>query len=226
MELNADVSRRAIVHAGQHEWVPSPMAGVHRRMLERIGEEVARATSIVRYAKGSSFSAHTHGGGEEFFVLEGTFEDEHGAYPAGTYVRNPPGTTHTPGASDGCTILVKLWQFDPQDRNQFSIDTTRRPFATDPARADVEIMTLHEDAHETVRLERYAPGAQVPLAAPGGVELLVLDGGFTLDGEGFSPQSWLRLPPGDGVTVTAGSDGARVWMKRDHLAAPLRTPPA
>ena len=118
MELNADFSKRVVVHAAQEPWVASPMPGVDRRMLDRIGDEVARATSIVRYAPGSAFSAHTHTGGEEFLVLEGVFQDEHGDYPAGTYVRNPPTSSHTPGAADGCTIFVKLWQFDLADRTE------------------------------------------------------------------------------------------------------------
>ena len=84
MELNADFSQRVVVHAARLAWVPSPIAGVERRMLDRIGDEVARATSIVRYAPHSHFSAHTHGGGEEFFVLEGVFQDEHGDFPAGS----------------------------------------------------------------------------------------------------------------------------------------------
>ncbi|GAL13613.1 hypothetical protein JCM19233_4618 [Vibrio astriarenae] len=51
--------------------------------LDRVGGEVARATSIVRYKPNSAFSPHTHDGGEEFFVLEGVFSDEHGDYPQG-----------------------------------------------------------------------------------------------------------------------------------------------
>ena len=99
MELHADFSRRVAVHAARLPWVASPMAGVERRMLDRIGDEVARATSIVRYAPGSHFSSHTHGGGEEFLVLEGVFEDEYGEFPAGSYVRNPPTSRHTPGSA-------------------------------------------------------------------------------------------------------------------------------
>jgi len=101
MELNADFSRRVVVHAARLSWVPSPIAGVDRRMLDRIGDEVARATSIVRYAPGSRFSPHTHGGGEEFLVLEGVFQDEHGEFSAGSYIRNPPTTRHTPGSAPG-----------------------------------------------------------------------------------------------------------------------------
>ena len=105
MDLNADFTKRVVVHAATLDWKPSPMPGVERRMLYRIGEEVARATSIVRYAPESQFSPHVHGGGEEFLVLEGVFQDEHGDFPEGSYVRNPPQSRHTPGravGSGGC----------------------------------------------------------------------------------------------------------------------------
>ncbi len=128
VELNADFSQRAAVHAARLSWTPSPIAGVDRRMLDRIGDEVARATSIVRYAPNSHFSAHTHGGGEEFLVLDGVFQDEHGDFPAGCYIRNPPTSSHTPGSAQGCTIFVKLWQFDPADRTHVRIDTGRMSF--------------------------------------------------------------------------------------------------
>src|SRR5688572_30669720 len=123
MEINADFSQRIVVHAARLPWVPSPMAGVERRMLDRIGDEVARATSIVRYAPGSHFSPHTHGGGEEFLVLEGVFQDEHGDFPTGSYIRNPPTSRHTPRSAPGCVLFVKLWQFDPADRQQVAIST-------------------------------------------------------------------------------------------------------
>jgi anti-sigma factor ChrR (cupin superfamily) len=125
MELNADFSKRAVVHGAQTDWVASPMKGVDRRMLDRIGDEVARATSIVRYAPGSHFSSHVHTGGEEFLVIDGVFSDEHGDFPAGSYIRNPPESSHTPGSEPGCTILVKLWQFDLADRTHVRIDTNK-----------------------------------------------------------------------------------------------------
>ena len=96
MDINADFSRGIVIHGATMPWVDSPAAGVQRRMLDRIGDEVARATTIVRYAPGSQFTAHTHGGGEEFIVLEGVFQDENGDYPIGTYIRNPPTSRHTP----------------------------------------------------------------------------------------------------------------------------------
>ena len=217
MRLNADFNARASAHAGPSDWVASPMPGVERRMLDRIGEEVARATSIVRYAPGSAFSPHTHGGGEEFFVLDGTFQDGEGDYPAGFYVRNPPTSRHQPGAPGGCTILVKLHQFDPADRRSVRVDT--RDLAPKPAegRAGVFVVPLFADAREKVRLEVWEPGASVRLAAHRGLELFVLDGSFSEGGERFARWSWLRLPPEADLVAQAGPEGARLFVKSDHL---------
>ena len=218
MKLNADFSARAVVHAAQVPWVPSPMRGVERRMLERIGEEVARATSIVRYAPHSHFSAHRHGGGEEFLVLDGVFEDEHGQYPPGSYIRNPPTSAHTPGSTPGCVLFVKLWQFAPEDRTHVRIDAGKMPFLRVGDRAAVELLPLFEDADEYVRLERWAPGARISLESPGGIEVLVLEGSFDEGGERFEPQSWLRIPVGSALAAHAGPAGCKVWMKTGHLA--------
>jgi hypothetical protein len=193
-------------------------------MLDRIGDEVARATSIVRYAPHSRFSSHTHGGGEEFLVLDGVFQDEHGDYPAGAYVRNPPTSSHTPSSEPGCTIFVKLWQFDPEDRTPVRIDTSGLSFASAPDLPGVEFALLYESAWELVLLERWAPGANVAVPLPGGIELLVLDGTFTEGGEEFTGLSWLRLPAGARLQATAGPAGCRVWVKSAHLAREPRLP--
>jgi anti-sigma factor ChrR (cupin superfamily) len=217
MEINADFSRRAVVHAAQMPWVPSPMAGVERRMLDRIGDEVARATSIVRYAAGSRFSPHTHGGGEEFLVLDGVFQDEHGNFPAGSYVRNPPTSQHTPSSALGCVLFVKLWQFDPADRKDVKLNTAAMTYAAAASRPGVELVRLFHDGDEDVRLERWMAGATITLDVRGGAELLVLDGGFDQAGERFEPLSWLRLPVGSVLQATAGPQGCRIWMKTGHL---------
>ncbi|MEM0946753.1 MAG: cupin domain-containing protein [Pseudomonadota bacterium] len=208
MKVNADFSQRVLVRFADTDWVASPMPGVDRKMLDRIGAEVARATSIVRYAPGSAFSAHTHDGGEEFLVLDGTFVDEHGAFPTGTYVRNPPTTRHTPSAPDGATILVKLHQFDPADRKQMRIDTT----ASDQARRP-----LFSDEAEDVRIEAWDRNETVILDASGGLELFVLEGDLREGGDGLARWDWLRLPPGTKATAQAGAQGAKVWIKSGHL---------
>ena len=218
MELNADFSQRAVVHAARLSWSPSPVVGVERRMLDRIGDEVARATSIVRYAPDSQFSPHTHGGGEEFLVLEGVFQDEHGDYPAGSYVRNPPASSHRPGSQMGCVIFVKLWQFAPDDRAHVHIDTGKSSFLPAAGRTGVEVMPLFKDAREDVRLERWAPEADIEMAAPGGIEVLVLEGDFNDGAEDFAIHSWLRLPPAATLRAKVGTKGCRLWMKSGHLA--------
>lgn len=217
MKVNADFSVRATMHADRESWIPSPMPGVARKMLDRIGVEVARATSIVRYDPGSSFSPHAHDGGEEFLVLDGIFQDEHGDYPAGSYVRNPPGSRHRPRSAPGCTIFVKLWQFAPQDQAHLVVDTgalTLRPLA---GRLGVTGRLIHEDANECVRMEHWASGATVAMTPQGGLEILCLDGEFEEKGETFSHWSWLRLPAGVPLSARAGTKGCRVWLKEGHL---------
>ena len=221
MEINADFSERVAIHSEQLEWQQSPMKGVERRMLDRIGGEVARATSIVRYAPGSQFSAHTHTGGEEFIVLDGVFQDEHGDFPVGTYVRNPPTTSHTPGSDEGCTIFVKLWQFDMDDRTQF------RKTMADELTAPVDGVAtaiLHEDAREVVSYSHLDAGAAFLSDADGGIELLVIDGSIDVDGDTLSKNAWLRMPEGARLSAIAGADGAKIWMKTGHL--PFAKPPA
>lgn len=216
MDLNADFSQRVVVHSDTIDWQPSPIEGVDRRMLDRIGDEVARATTIVRYAPGSRFSAHTHTGGEEFIVLDGVFQDEHGDYPAGTYVRNPPTTSHTPGSKAGCTIFVKLWQFDMDDRQQITIDTTTQ--TPRPVRAGVSEIPLFEDAQERVRIELWEPNVAVTQAGHNGFEALVVEGSFIEGDEVFAVNSWLRLPPHTPLNAVSGPEGARLWVKSGHLA--------
>ena len=217
MELHSDFDKQAIVHAAEQPWVPSPAAGVNRRMLDRIGDEIARATTIVRFDAGSIFDPHTHGGGEEFLVLEGVFQDEHGDYPAGTYIRNPPTSRHTPRSDDGCTILVKLWQFDPEDRTFVVQDGRHVEAFKDPSRDGVTVRPLFKDERETVRLENWKPEHTVSLGDPGGAEFFVIQGGFEYGGEYFKSHSWLRLPPGAERQVTVGIDGAEIWVKSGHL---------
>lgn len=217
MNINADFNQRVVLHGAQMPWVDSPVAGVQRRMLDRIGDEVARATSIVRYAPGSRFTPHTHGGGEEFIVLDGVFSDERGDFPAGSYIRNPPTTRHTPGSAPGCVIFVKLWQFDAADRTPVMIDMNKIGRVRDATRPGMDVTPLFEDARETVELQTWQPHANLEQALPDGAELLVLDGSLAEAGDELKAMSWLRLPRGAQLRATAGAQGARVWVKTRHL---------
>ena len=215
MRVNADFEQRTIVRFDENEWVSSPMPGVERKMLDRIGEEVARATTIVRFAPGSAFSPHTHDGGEEYLVLDGTFQDENGDFPVGSYVRNPPTSSHTPAARDGATILVKLHQFHPDDRELVQIDSSSANWSV--SKDGVETLVLHNDAREKVVMEHWAPGATRELDASGGLEVFVVEGDFFETGDELGRWDWLRLPVGAAFRATAGGSGARVWIKTGHL---------
>jgi ChrR Cupin-like domain len=214
MELNADFTKRAVVHGAAMPWQASPIPGVERKMLDRIGDEVARATSIVRYAPNSQFSPHTHGGGEEFLVLAGVFQDEHGDYPVGTYIRNPPTSHHTPRSVSGCIILVKLWQFDSDDRTQIKLNTRQQKYIADLTRLGVSTLPLFADDREMVQLELWEANTSIDLLASGGLEIFVIQGGFSESDEVFQSYSWLRLPPDSRFMAQAGPEGCQIWLKQ------------
>lgn len=216
MKLHTDYHQRVVIQTDTLPWIDSPMAGVQRRMLERDGEEVARATSIVRYAPGSYFSAHTHSGGEEFLVLDGIFSDEHGDFGPGTYVRNPVGSSHTPYSKDGATILVKLRQMDPQDQRQVTIDTHNTQWLPGLV-PGLQVMSLHAFGTEQVALVKWAPGTKFqPHRHWGGEEIFILDGTFA-DEQGIYPKgTWLRNPP-DSAHTPFSEEGCVIYVKTGHL---------
>lgn len=216
MRLNADFSQRVVIRPQDYNWVQSPATGVERMMLDRIGQEVARATTIVRFAPESYFEAHTHGGGEEFLVLEGVFSDESGDYPAGSYVRNPIGTSHKPHTKEGCTILVKLYQFDATDTEQFHIDTRTAEFR--PGLVDgLSVLPLHTAVNENVALVRWAPGTRFTAHRHwGGEEIFVLEGTFADEHGTYPAGTWLRSPHLS-EHKPFSDEGCLIYVKTGHL---------
>lgn len=221
MLINADFSLPAIVTPAQSTWLASPQPGVERIMLDRIGAEQARATSLVRYAPQSRFAAHTHPGGEEILVLSGTFSDEASDYPAGVYLRNPPGSRHQPFSTEGACIFVKLRQMNSHEAHAVRTDTA------DPSRwrqqGDHMRCDLFAGFGEQVWLEQLPAGMPLAAAQMQGLELLVLAGELMLDGQAYPPGSWLRLPAGNDRSLCAGSEGLRLYLKTGHLPV---SPPA
>ncbi len=217
MRINADFEHAVALHTGEIAWQASPMAGVERRMLDRVGKEVARATSIVRYAPDSQFSSHVHSGGEEFIVLSGVFQDEHGDYPAGHYIRNPPTSSHVPRSKSGCIIFVKLWQFDPFDRQHVNVDMNNVKMKNDPLHPQIQSALLHEDAREIVATQIWPADLDIAMLPVGGAEILVLDGSILFNGDVLTQHDWIRIPIDAPIIARAGSEGACIWMKTGHL---------
>ncbi|KKO50297.1 cupin [Arsukibacterium sp. MJ3] len=221
MQLNNDFSKRVAILPHAYQFVDSPLSGVSRMMLDRAGGEVARATSIVRYAPSSGYSSHRHDGGEEILVLEGVFSDEHGDYPAGTYIRNPPGTSHQPFSRDGCTLLVKLWQFAATDTEQLVINTRQAQWRPGLV-PGLSVLPLHEHNGVSTALVRWAPNTRFNQHTHvGGEEILVLEGLFCDEHGQYPAQSWLRSPRYSYHTPFTGTEGALIYVKVGHMGAGL-----
>lgn len=218
MLINADLTQRAVVETADLPWTPSPMPGVARKMLERDGGEVARATSLVRYAAGSRFERHEHGGGEEILVLDGTLSDERGDYPAGTYLRNPPGSGHAPFSKEGCTLFVKLRQFAADDGERVVIDTNNAAWQNGKTDAYSEIL-LHQHGAERVYLIKWHAGKSFPMHIHrGGEELFILAGTYADEHGTYRQGTWVRAPVGSSHAPLP-TDGALFYAKLGHLPA-------
>lgn len=217
--LNDDFSARIVINTNDQPWVPSPTIGVERRPLDRIGAEVARATSLVKYDPNSAFPTHVHSGGEEYLVIEGIFSDEEGDHPAGNYVRNPVGSKHAPHTKYGCIILVKLHQM-PKDQQRAIVINTNDP--NNWASTDftgIERCVLFDDptTGETVEMFRMNPGSSfIEFQVTDGEEIFVLEGSVE-DDQGIYPKgTWIRNPDGLKYRLSSKS-GATIWRKIGHL---------
>ncbi|MGE8064575.1 cupin domain-containing protein [Pseudomonas sp. NPDC089569] len=215
MYVNADFSQPVVIGPDDYQWVPSPQSGVERVMLDRLGGEKARATSIVRYAPKSIFPQHSHPGGEEIYVLSGTFSEGDRHYSAGSYLRNPPGSFHQPSSHEGAVIFVKLWQMKPDEKQRVHINT--QVPSNWQQHGGRDICPLFSDGIETVILQRMQPGESLFTASVSSAEWLLISGQLKTPDQSFEPGTWMRLPAGFYLDITAGSQGAVVYLKTGHL---------
>ena len=188
-----DFSKRVTINTNEEPWVASPAVGVWRKPLAREKAERGHATSIVKYEAGAKFSSHEHPLGEEILVLEGVFSDETGDYPAGTYFRNPEGFSHAPYSEKGCVLLVKLHQFQDNDKSKVCIDTNTARWL--PGIGGLEVMPLHEFKGESVALVKWPAGERFqPHTHFGGEEIYVIKGEFIDEHGRYPAGSWIRSP--------------------------------
>jgi anti-sigma factor ChrR (cupin superfamily) len=216
MKLHTDFKIKVTVNTESVPWAASPVKDVDRKMLERDGAEVARATSLVRYAPNSRFTTHQHDLGEEFFVLDGVFQDEFGQYPAGTYVKNPTGSSHTPFTETGCTLFVKLRYQDPSDDERVVINTQLAAWHQGLV-PGLTVMPLSTFVTTKTALVRWAPGTYFnPHRHFGGEEIFVVGGVFE-DEHGRYPKGyWLRSPHMS-VHKPFSVEGCTILVKTGHL---------
>ena len=195
-DINADLNQQVVIDTANMEWQPSPSGTVWRKPLYREGGEFGPVTSIVKYDAGGKFRTHSHPQGEEIFVLEGEFCDDHGRYPAGTYLLNPDGTQHAPYSDQGCILLVRLRQYDGEDRKQVLINTNETSWHQGMVEG-LTVLPLYSqmDYPENMALVRWQPETYFPQHThPGGEEIFVIEGTFE-DDHGVYPQgTWIRSP--------------------------------
>ena len=216
MQINADLQQRVVIDSTALDWLPSPLPGVERRPLERMAAESGRATSIVRYAPGSSFKSHAHPLGEEILVLQGTFADEHGSYPAGTWLKNPPGSQHAPSSPDGCLLFVKLCHMSEADTNTECINTRVAQWL--PGQVEgLSVLPLDSVGSTHTALVRWAPGTRFSAHRHmGGEEILVLEGVFQDENGDYPAGTWIRSPH-NSQHKPFSEAGCLIYVKTGHL---------
>lgn len=200
-----------VLRLQNQEWVPSTIPGVDRLILD---EAPPSGTSVwlTRFQPGVQFTAHDHRGGEEILVLEGVFSDEQGDYPAGTYLRLPPGSHHQPHSDPGCVLFVRLGHFDAADRQRLVVDSTVSRWETGVA-PGVQILPLHWAGEEFVCLVRLDPNTEVPVhTGSTHEELFVVEGSLIDEAEELPRWSWLRTAPDTPISRRGGAEGCTFWM--------------
>jgi anti-sigma factor ChrR (cupin superfamily) len=217
MNLHDDYSQRIVLNHHDLPWVQSPEAGVQRRMLDRCGDEVARATSVVRYEAGAKFTSHTHDLGEEIFVLEGVFSDETGDYPAGHYIMNHPGSSHAPYSETGCLLFVKLRHLGSDHQHRGVVDTTRTPWLQGLV-PGLKVMPLMQQGAGST-LVRWAPQTFFNAHRHfGGEEIFVVEGVFEDEHGRYPKGSWIRSPHMS-QHQPFSREGCTIFVKTGHLLA-------
>lgn len=97
-------TERQVIDTHTATWYQGLVPGLSMMPLSEYGTQ---HTALLRWAPHTFFNSHRHFRGEEIFVVKGVFEDEHGSYPAGSWIRSPHLSAHQPFSKEGCTILVK-----------------------------------------------------------------------------------------------------------------------
>jgi anti-sigma factor ChrR (cupin superfamily) len=218
--INGDLAVRVAVDTAAMPWAPSPSGTVWRKRVHLVGSiESGQVTSVVRYEPRSTFHSHDHPDGEEILVLDGVFSDEHGDWPAGTYLLNPEGFRHAPFSREGCVLFVKLRQFPGRAREHVATRTDAVPWQP-TARAGVAERPLYSQPGftDSMRLERWSPGARLGrVEYANGAELFVLEGSLADEGGELARGAWLRLPPGAAHSPSTG-EGCVVYIKEGGFA--------
>lgn len=210
---------RTVVDTRAMNWEPGPKPNVWRKCLDVTAGDPCRATLLVRYDARSRIPEHDHPNGEEILVLQGTLADEHGEYPAGSYLLHPPGFRHAPYSRRRCEAFVKLHEYSGGRREHVVLNTRHAVWHPGPV-PGVDVLELYRSsAHpETMALLHIAGGAILSRHdCKGGAEIFVIEGDLRDDRGCHGPGTWIRLPDGDTCALRS-KKGCTLYVKRGHLA--------
>lgn len=195
--VNSDLSIRIVERTGSMAWTASPSGSVFRKRVHLVGSaESGQVTSVVRYEPNSKFPHHGHPDGEEIYVLSGVFSDEHGDWPAGTYILNPEGVSHAPFSVPGCTLFVKLRQYPGIERKKLALATDALEWKTTSHKhINEKALYQQQGFDDQMVLQRWAAKAELGRRQyPLGAEIFVIEGRFNDEFGQYSVGDWLRLP--------------------------------
>lgn len=215
-EYNADFKQRIVLLPGDFGWSDTGMPGIRYKLLEACTRPYPRRTLLLDCQPGSIIDADDIQLETEFLVLRGQVTDDSGTYSAGTYVRNPIGTSYA-NSETGCRLFLKLSQIHEEDQGRRVIDTRDHESWLPGPSEHTRVFPLHVWGTESVILVRWDSVDSIkPTLNPVGEEIFVVRGTLR-DAEGEYPRdSWIRNPAVAWQEWSA-ERGTLVYYKTGHF---------
>jgi anti-sigma factor ChrR (cupin superfamily) len=220
--VNADPLKIAMVDTNTAPWEATEWPGIERMVLEFVSDpKKGRETSLLRFSPGASLPKATLDDRLDYFVVDGAFEDEHGSYGAHTFVRNPPGFTHTLRSPNGGTLYAK-WRvpFGKEPVQRQVIDSKTAQWLDFPHRgASVLHLYPNKTGIETSRIGNVHPGRKLPSHDHSiGEETFVLKGCLKDEYTAYGQGIWFRMPCGvPHAPYTEATEGALMLIREGDM---------
>ena len=182
--MNSDYEQKALIDTNTIQWQETQVKNVFKKILAIKDKE---ETSFIKLNEGSVLNQEQKINSVEIFVLEGTYINEYGEYPQGTYLRLPEENEALVKSDKACVIFRKTNFFT--DKQKIIIDTNTTLWLQ--GQGNLEVMPLYEQT----ALVKWPKGERfIPHKHWGGEEIIVLKGVF-MDEYGEYPKgSWIRSP--------------------------------
>jgi anti-sigma factor ChrR (cupin superfamily) len=213
--INTNLLIRSVELSTKQNWYQTNSTGIWFCCFESDLEiQEHPVTMLTRFDPGGFFEHHNHVGGEEILVLRGTFRDERGTHPPGTYMLNSEGFEHQPYSDEGCLTFVKLQQYGGKNRSDVKTNIYDSPWQPSLL-PQVRIKSLYQQPAypERIWIESWRSGTQLSNLVEAEVkEILVIKGTLQDESMVYPADSWLRYPPGHHYNL-ASETGCLLYVK-------------